>query len=269
MPRHISQDSKIILKAERGVASDSPDHLMPWGTRADNSRNPRFNQKLYHLYPGREHMMAVLDLGCSGGGFVKSCLDDGCLAVGLEGSDFSKKRRRAEWATIPDFLFTCDITKNFEIFIEGGEDAERVQFDVVTAWEVMEHIKTADLPKLIENIKKHLKPSGLWIMSISPNEEVVNGVTLHQTVQPKAWWIDMFAKSGLTHLEEYDGYFNTQYVRGPKYNGPGSFHLILSPDPNKAPTIPLRGLSWSSYLYDRWLGSKYQKLLKKWVVGEL
>lgn len=261
-----ASEPKIIVKAEREIAYDSPDHLMPWGTRADNSKNARFNQKLYFLYPRRESVLAVLDLGCSGGGFVKSCLDDGCLAVGLEGSDLSKKRRRAEWATIPDFLFTCDITRDFEVLLQDDKETKRIQFDVVTAWEVMEHIGTGDLRNLAENVKKHLKPSGLWIMSVSPNEEVVNGVVLHQTVQPKEWWVEMFSKRGLHHLEEYDHYFNTQYVRGPKYGGPGSFHLILSPDPAKAPPIPPQSVS--ARLYDQWLGSKYQKLIKRFVVGE-
>lgn len=258
---------KITVKAEREVAYDSPDHTMPWGTRRDNSHNLRFNKKVQFLFrPGRDQVFSVLDLGCSGGGFVRDCLNDGWLGVGLEGSDISKKFRRAEWATIPDFLFTCDITKNFDILAETGDKTQLVQFDLVTSWEVMEHIAETDLPKLAENVKKHLKPSGLWIMSVSPNEEVIDGVHLHQTVKPKEWWIQTFAKLGLTHKEEYVRYFNTQFVRGPKYDGPGSFHLALSLNPALAPKIPKSRLGTS--LYDAWLGSRYQKLLKRWVVGE-
>lgn len=255
--------SKITLKAEKEIAFDSPDHVMPLGTRTDNSKNQRFNNKLYHLFNKRA-AITVLDLGCSGGGFVKNCLDDGCLAVGLEGSDYSKKMRRAEWATIPDYLFTCDVTRQFELF----EDGKPMQFDVVTAWEVMEHIKIKDLPTLIANVKKHLKPSGLWIMSVSPNEEIINGAVLHQTVQDKEWWIEMLRKQGFTHLPEFDQYFNTQYIRGPKYGASGSFHLIVSYEPSKSPSIPVQGLSWTSYLYDRWIGSSYQKLIKRWLIGE-
>ena len=256
--------SNIVVRAERDVAYDSPDHIMPWGTRADSSKNQRFNNKLYHLFPKRERIIRILDIGCAGGGFVKNCLDDGCFAVGLEGSDYSKKMRRAEWATIPDYLFTCDITAPFEIF----ENGTTMQFDVVTAWEVMEHIKTEDLPTLISNVKRHLKQSGLWIMSVSPNEEVINRVTLHQTVQDKGWWIEMFQKHNITHLPKFDRYFNTQYVRGPKYNAPGSFHLILNMDTTKAPPVPEQGLGVSAWMYDRWLGSRYQKLLRRLVVGE-
>lgn len=267
MTLQISTDSKVTVTAEREVAYDSPDHLMPWGTRADNSRNPRFNEKLYYLHPKRENYMTLLDLGCSGGGFVKECLDDGCLAVGLEGSDFSKKYRRAEWATIPDFLFTCDITRDFEVMLQTDGKKERIAFDIITAWEVMEHIKTEDISRVAENIKKHMKPSSLWIMSVSPNEETLNGVTLHQTVQPKEWWIEKFKTLGLSHIERYNDYFNTQYIRGPKYRAPGSFHLILSLDPEKAPRIPSQAFGWKSRLFDMWLGSRYQKIVRRWVTG--
>ena len=250
---------RVILKAEREVAVKSPDHILPWGTKRDNSRNPRFNDKLYRLFPRYEQMLKVLDLGCSGGGFVKSCFDEGCLAVGLEGSDFSKKFRRAEWRTIPEYLFTCDITGDFELTLEFRDKTEPLLFDVVTSWEVMEHIAEPDLPKVAANIKKHLAPTGLWIMSVSGNEEVIHGVRLHQTVKNKPWWIEKFASFGLHHLEPYVTYFNTQFVRGPKYGGPGSFHLVLSPDPNQAPAIPHESLL--RRLHDLWLGSVPQRVL--------
>src|SRR5579871_948679 len=97
----------ISLSCERPVALASPDHKFPWGTLRDNSRNRRFNQKLYRLF-GVKQALAILDVGCSGGGFVRDCIEDGHLAIGLEGSDYSKRNQRAEWATIPHFLYTCD-----------------------------------------------------------------------------------------------------------------------------------------------------------------
>src|SRR5215468_10939781 len=92
----IEELSEIVLRAERAVAFESPDHLFPTGTRRDNSRNWRFNVKLYQLLGRRmprigprgawvywpNIQLKILDLGCSGGGFVKDCLDDGYFAVG-------------------------------------------------------------------------------------------------------------------------------------------------------------------------------------------
>jgi len=251
---------RVVVRATREVAYESPDHLIPWGTRRDNSRQRRFNRKLYELYGDQRGPLWILDLGCSGGGFVKDCLDDGCVAVGLEGSDFSKRLRRAEWRTIPEFLFTADITAPFEVSGEfpGGET--RIQFDVVTAWEVMEHIHERDLPMVAENVKKHLRPGGLWIMSVATCDDIHNGVNLHQTVKPRPWWVAKLEGSGLRCVPDYVRYFNTQFLRGPKDTRRPGFHLVLTNQPERAPAIPREPLSIR--LYDKWLGSTPQRLLR-------
>ncbi|MEW6329835.1 MAG: class I SAM-dependent methyltransferase [Pseudomonadota bacterium] len=256
----------ILVKAERDVAYESPDHLCPWGTRRDNSRNKRFNHKLERLFQDITKTPAVLDLGCSGGGFVKTCIDDGWLAVGLEGSNYSKIHKRAEWLTIPGFLFTCDITGNFDVLLKNNKGESRLTFDVVTSWDVIEHIAEEDLAKVAENVKKHLNPGGFWILSVSPHEEIINGVRLHQTVQPKEWWINKFKQLGFENLDEYVRYFNTQFIRGPKYDAPGSFHLVLCVDKMKIPSVPKERLV--QRLYDRWLGSPAQRRVKRLIVGD-
>ena len=249
---------KIVVKTEREVAYESPDHLTPWGTKQDSSRNHRFNDKLYKLYP-RQQQLKVLDMGCSGGGFVKDCIDDGCFAIGLEGSDYSKRHRRAEWRAIPECLFTCDVTGEFEVLTGTSEMLQPLRFDVVTCWEMIEHIAEPDISKVAANVKKHLVPGGIWIMSVSPNEEIIHGVRLHQTVNPKSWWIGKFAELGFEHSEPHVHYFNTQFVRGPKYSGPGSFHLILTLDKSGLPAIPHESLL--RRLHDIWIGSLPQKVL--------
>ncbi|MFH0876802.1 MAG: methyltransferase domain-containing protein [Candidatus Omnitrophota bacterium] len=230
--------AKIILKCERDVAFDSPDHLVPEGTKSDNSKNPRFNKRLYALYA--PNMPAVLDLGCSGGGFVKDCIDDGCLAVGLEGSDFSKRSGRVEWATIPDNLFTCDISRDFQLYIGNNGKMDPLKFDVVTMWEVIEHIAERDLPTLCKNIQKHLKPGGLWIASVGWGSIVLGGLEHHQTVKERDWWENMFMKNGFTNMPNLMRHFNTQWVRGAKLPLRYGFNIVLTNDPTKAPR-PVRG----------------------------
>lgn len=255
----------VRVQAEREVAFSSPDHHVPWGTRRDNSRNFRFNQKLNKLYEGKKGELRVLDMGCSGGGFVKDCLDDGCFSVGIEGSDFSRKRRRAEWRTIPEYLFTADITAPFQVFGQFETGERPLLFDVVTSWEVIEHIAEPDLEKVSSNVARHLDQGGIWIMSVSPNVEVIDGVHLHQTVQSRPWWTKKFQELGWIHLEEYVDFFNTQFVRGPKYGAPGSFHLVLTRDAAAVPAVPRERLLVR--MYDRWLGCALQRLLKLFVVG--
>ena len=98
----------IMVHADRRIARDSNDHIYPHGVKRDNSVNSGFNQKLYELVPADQ--VRLLDLGCAGGGLVRSILEDGGLAVGVEGSDYSQQIGRAEWATIPGHLHLADIT---------------------------------------------------------------------------------------------------------------------------------------------------------------
>lgn len=252
---------EVYVETSHPVAIDSPDHLCPWRKAKDNSVNHYFNHKVYNLFNRLNRSLRVLDLGCSGGGFVRSLIDEGCFAVGLEGSDYSKKMCRAEWPYIGDkFLFTTDVTKPFHI---RAEKKLLIQFDVITAWEVMSHIKEDDLGQVCKNIKRHLMPSGLLILCISSREEIVRGVKMHQTIKSKKWWIDFFSSHGLKHFSEYEKYFNAQYIRGPKQYAPGSFHLILSMEPRERPSIPKT--SWKVKLYEKWLGSKPSRVLRKLV----
>jgi len=226
---------RISVRTDHPVAVDSPDHLHPRGTAQDNSRNRRFNWKLYHLYPALDRPLRILDLGCSGGGFVSDCLRDGRVAVGLEGSDYSANWGRAEWPLLGGrCLFTADITKPFEVVSVESAGEKPLTFDVVSLWEVLEHITEKDLAAVFRNILAHLEPGGLVIASISSDGTLVH----HQTVQDPSWWAVMFRKHGLTPVPEFVRYFATQFIRGPKYGAAGSFHLVATNDPVRAPQVP-------------------------------
>ncbi len=215
------------VETSKPVAYDSPDHIQPWGTARDNSSDLRFN---WRLYKWRETTrISVLDLGCSGGGFVKSILDGGGTAVGIEGSDYSLKNKRAEWATIPGNLFTADITAPFQVSFKATADDKPTAalFDIVTAWEVMEHIRADQLPQVAENILQHLAPGGVFIASISPFEEVINDVSLHQTLMDEAAWMESFAKLGLVQQPFVRKAFASDWVRGGD-NAPGSFYVTAT-----------------------------------------
>ena len=263
-----TETSRIVVATQKPIAFDSPDHLVPWGTASNNSRNYRFNEKIYQIFYSYAKPLRILDVGCAGGAFVKDCLNDGCFSVGLEGSDYSKKFKRAEWATIPNNLFTGDVTENFEVSIQTEEVKKQVSFELITSWELMEHIAPDKIAAVAENVKKHLASHGLWIMSVATVDDIVNGVNLHQTVKPKEWWIEKFASLGLYHLPAFVDFFNTQFVRGgTKYSGPasGSFHLVLSAHPQNAPAVPPTGKR--DKMLDAWLGSNLQKTLKRWIFG--
>lgn len=188
-------DQLFRLKTKYPVAYESDDHKFPHGTLVDNSKNYNFNLKFYRQF-GWKDDASVLDLGCSGGAFVRSFLEDGYIAMGLEGSDVSKKHRSGEWDTIPYHLFTCNIVKPFQIHTGNGKKAN---FDVITAWEVMEHIPEDVLPQLVENILLHLKPNGYFICSIAFHQDgdPITGAVYHKTLRSGEWWKEYFQAHGL------------------------------------------------------------------------
>ncbi len=185
-----SQSTRVTLKTDHPVAVDSVDHLFPLGTMQDNYRSPAFTRKLIDLYP--DASASVLDIGCSGGGFVKEVNEFGHLAVGLEGSDYSQRHRRAEWATIPDRLFTCDCTKPFSMSFAENGNTRPALFDAVTAWEFLEHIETEDLSMVFQNVAAHLNPeTGIFVASVNLHSCGIEDHEYHATVQPEWWWRDM------------------------------------------------------------------------------
>lgn len=185
---------QISLETKHPVAFESPDHLMPWGTMRDNSTHKKFvdcmARKIQAENPGAT--LGALDLGCSGGQLVKDFSDLNWLAVGLEGSDFSLKHKRANWAALAGKnLFTCDITKPFKI----TEHGQQAKFHLITMWEVLEHIRENDLKQLFDNIALHLAAGGYFIASTTSAPDIHDGVDLHQTKWPNSQWKQWLAQN--------------------------------------------------------------------------
>lgn len=257
---------RVSVETSFPVAYDSPDHLSPWGTIRDSSRNPRFNEKLYRLFSDLNRPLRVLDLGCSGGGFIRDCQNEGCIAVGLEGSDNSLRMKRAEWATIGGHsLFTCDISKPFKVWFRADGSEIPATFDVITSWEVLEHIREDSLPTVCENVKSHMSPNGIAIFSVSMNSDKPNGVELHQTIKPEHWWLDMFKNNGFDVHPELNRYFNGQFVRGPRQWAPHSFTVVLSH--TAAVPVAAKPLTLKNRIMDAWYCSPAQRLARRLVVG--
>ena len=204
--------SAITLVTSHPVAYSSPDHIVPYGTMFNNSTNRKFvlymDQFLSsHFMPGQR---AFMDLGCSGGQLVADFLEIGWLAVGLEGSDYSLRHRRANWATLANKnLFTCDITKPFQVLT----DQKPLGCHLITMWEVLEHINTNDLPQLFENISNHLVDGGIFIASTASGPSIVNGVELHQTRWTNEQW-QRFVSERVSNMAPINvGLKTHQYVR--------------------------------------------------------
>jgi SAM-dependent methyltransferase len=226
---------RYTVVTKHPIAEDSPDHIKPRGARVGNTKNTLFNRTFYNVAEllGFQKPYAILDLGCAGGGMVRTFIQDGHNAIGLEGSDYCKKRKKYEWGVIPENLFTCDIAKPFDIFLvaikptlpidkefakvwlkeferSGGMTAK---FDLITMWEVLEHLKKEDLVPTLQNVKQHLAQGGLFICSVAHIPDVNDGVVLHQTVEPIEWWDDLFMLNGFKQRQDLERMFKGKYLR--------------------------------------------------------
>lgn len=195
------------LVTDHPVAYKSNDHLYPRGTRNDNTRSPRFVGAVERFF---QRKIRVLELGCAGGGLVLDFLLAGHDAIGVEGSDYSLIWKRAEWANIPNHLFTADITKPFELSERDGP----LKFDLITAWELLEHIDDKDLDGLFENIRRNLSDDGIFVGSVATFDDFdqTTGAIWHVTVKPRDWWCERIERAG---FEVIDAPFSTpDYPRG-------------------------------------------------------
>ena len=196
---NVNKAIDIELLADSKIAFYSPDHLYPRGTLNDDTRCPSFVLKTQSYF---QKKCNHLDLGCAGGGLVYDFNQMGNFSLGIEGSDCSKLMSRANWKVLPNHLRTADITKNYKFI--SKETGEKFLFDIITAWEVMEHIAEKDLFNMISNISRNLRKDGLFVCSIStfPDYDPATGVQWHVTIQDKDWWLQKFCIHGFQECKD-------------------------------------------------------------------
>jgi len=208
------------LYTDHPVALDSRDHIKPEGVKNDNTRNPKFVDKITKWF-WMQGRINFLDLGCAGGGLVSDMSKAGHFSIGLEGSNYNLLTKRVEWAVTPDLFTTCDVTRPFQLQTKTGID---LKFHVISMWELWEHLPEDRLPQVFDNLKKHLNVGGFLVCSISEQPQY-HHVTLH----PQSWWEEKFRENGFTLRQDVLDYLSPDFVRGPNQElGTGSEHTEYS-----------------------------------------
>jgi len=167
------------------IALNSPDHLRPTGTAEDNTTDLKFIEEIEKYF---NRKIKTLDVGCSGGQLTVDFFMRGHESIGIEGSDFSVINSRANWPEYHNkILFTCDATKSYKIIDENYND---LTFDLITAFEVLEHISNKDFDTFFNNILNHMDENSIFCASIAPVEDERDGYKIHQSVYDRNFWIN-------------------------------------------------------------------------------
>lgn len=190
---------KFSVETEFPIAFDSMDHIEPHGTMRDNYTSLAFiNECIEKLKLSGN--FNIMDIGCAGGGLINDWLSYTSNAVGLEGSDYSLVNKRANWPKLGNKnLFTCDVTRDFQVY----KNDEKYKADLITAWEVLEHLHTERLEIFFNNLANHLNSGGYFIGSVHTESTIPYiGHELHVSkFQPDEWYERFIPSDKFERLE--------------------------------------------------------------------
>jgi hypothetical protein len=109
------------------------------------------------------------------------------------------------WPKYPNNLFTCDISRPFQI----SKDGHPAKFPFITAWEILEHIPPERMQQTLLNIREHC--SGYLFTTISkggkPGVDSDQHMTYIDGLKPFEWWEGQLIEARFTQqnglLERY------------------------------------------------------------------
>lgn len=139
----------------------------------------------------------LLDIGCSGGLFLEMARERGFDVVGIE-------LNRAECAIARQ--------KRISVFDESLEDlTSDLFFDIVTLWDVFEHIKRPY--EYLEIVRGHLRPGGLLMLQI-PNSGSLSARVMRQhcNMFDGIEHVNLFNASSLESVLEQSGFSVVELV---------------------------------------------------------
>lgn len=126
----------------------------------------------------------VLCIGCGVGHRVKVFETFGVESSGFDISNWAIKNTPYNNIAV----WTDDILQ-LTVGTEQG-------YDLVTAYDILEHLEEKDLDKALQNIKSLSKRYILFSIPFEGDPNLHNDPT-HKIFRPKQWWIEQFEKNGI------------------------------------------------------------------------
>ncbi len=157
-----------VLEVELMGHIESPaiEQFHPAEDRADVMRS---SDIVVPILIERFHPQSVLDLGCNTGGWLRSFINAGITALGVDGSGVKA-------------AFEHDLREPFKL---------GYQFDLVLCLEVAEHLPEESADVLVDSAIRHARQAVIW-SAATPGQ----GGWQHLNEQPHAYWVEKFASRG-------------------------------------------------------------------------
>lgn len=125
---------------------------------------------------------SVLDVGCAKGFLVKALVELGVDAYGVDPSEYA-------FNEVP-----ADIKGRTVIGAAQQLHDEDNSFDLVTCFDVLEHIPEKDVPQVLSEM---LRVSKQWLIIRVVTKELPNDVDAnHAIIREKDWWIEKIKEAG-------------------------------------------------------------------------
>ena len=142
-----------------------------------------------------------LDVGC-GVGFVVQYLSSPTFNLNAFGVDISDKaidKAVERLASVPGSVQRLKVVNNQTLPFEDN------YFQLITCFDVLEHLDVVDIESTWSEIQRVLHPAGIFYGSVSCRHSGVTdrfGDNLHRTVKSADWWLEKVAPD----RAEYDGH---------------------------------------------------------------
>jgi SAM-dependent methyltransferase len=165
------------------------------------SKSKRHMMK-YMKFLQKGSTLKMLDVGCGEGYYVRDAMNEGINAYGIDISTHAIENALAE---VKDRITFGSITE-----IPFADE----EFDIMTAFDVIEHIDPKYTSNMVEEIRRVLKPDGIIIIT-TPNSNFGSWVfdLTHINVRPPRFWKLIFEEHNFEVKMFYVPSFLKYYIK--------------------------------------------------------
>jgi ubiquinone/menaquinone biosynthesis C-methylase UbiE len=144
---------------------------------SERKRKGKKHMMKYMKYLRKGSCLKMLDIGCGEGYYLRDATEEGIDAYGIDISTHALENALAE---VKDRITFGSITE-----IPFADE----EFDIMTAFDVIEHIHPKDTLKALAEIRRVLKPDGIVIIT-TPSSNFGDWVSdlTHINVRPPKFW---------------------------------------------------------------------------------